>query len=286
MTGNALVWIGLGGVAQEDNARAHHWQRRLHPYMVAIALLSLPAYGLDTATGHPSYHVVATILDAVILVAFAGEMLWMMRVSGAPWRYVAENWLSLLVIAGSAASLLGAATEGIALVRVLRVAVAAMIVMRAVAGSSVLFTRRGAPLLIGVAVLAILCQGALFYWLEPSVQTFWDGLWLAFVTGTTIGYGDFVPATGGGRVTAVFTVLIGWTLLSLFTANVVAFFVGREERERRHELHREIVQLRAEIARLLDAEELKLRREMHADLRSLHADLRTLLQHVDRPKSS
>jgi len=54
VTGNALVWIGLGGVAQEDNARAHHWQRRLHPYMVAIALLSLPAYGLDPATGHAS----------------------------------------------------------------------------------------------------------------------------------------------------------------------------------------------------------------------------------------
>jgi voltage-gated potassium channel len=279
---NPLVWIGLAGVDADDNARAQRWQQRLHPAMVAIALLSLPAYGLDTAVGHPAYHALATVLDAMILTAFAAEMLWMMHVSSYPLRYLTENWLSLLVIAGSAASLLGAATEGIALVRVLRVAVAAMIVMRAAAGSRVLFTRRGAPLLIGVAVLALLCEGALFYWLEPSIQTFWDGLWLAFVTGTTIGYGDFVPATAAGRVTAVFTTLVGWSLLSLFTANVVAFFVGREERELRRGLHRDIVHLRTEITRLLDAEELRMRSELHADLRALHTDFRTLMARIDR----
>jgi voltage-gated potassium channel len=276
MTNNPLAWIGLAGVAPEDNARAHAWQARLHRAMVAIALLSLPAYLLDSAVGKPAYHVAATLLDAAILAAFVIELAWMMRVSSFPFRYLVENWLDVLVIVGCAASLVGAATEGIALVRVLRVAVAAMIFVRVVAGSRVLFTRRGAPLLTGVAVMAMVGGGALLYWLEPTVTTFWDGLWLAFVTGTTIGYGDLVPRTAAARVAAVFIGLIGWTLLSLFTANVVAFFVGREERELRRDLHVEILRLRADVARLIDEEELRLRHEIHNDMRSLHADLRKL----------
>jgi hypothetical protein len=68
-------------------------------------------------------------------------------------------------------------------------------------------------------------------------------------------------------------VLVGWALLSLFTANIVAVFIGREEAQMRAELHREVVSLRADIGRLLDAEEVRVRAEMHAEMRALRADL-------------
>ena len=40
---NPLVWVGLAGVADDDNAAAHTWQKRLHWIMVGMALLSLLA---------------------------------------------------------------------------------------------------------------------------------------------------------------------------------------------------------------------------------------------------
>jgi len=117
----------------------------------------------------------------------------------------------------------------------------------------------------------------MFYWVDPRINSFWDGLWLAFISGATVGYGDIVPTTGASRVVAVFVVLTGWALLSLFTANIVAMFVGREEKELRQELHREIVHLRHEIAQLVDAEEIRFRQELHRDINQLRRSIAQLV---------
>lgn len=276
MTRNPLIWIGLAGVAPDDNPVAQGWQKRLHPFMVAIALLSLPAYMLDTAMQHPDWHRIATVLDAAIFAAFAAELVWMLRVSSFPAAYFAENWLNAVIVAGAGAALLGAATEWVAVVRVMRVAVSGLVMIRALTGFRDLFTHRGAPALIGIAFLTLLCAGGMFYWIDPGIHSYWDGLWLAFTTGTTVGYGDVVPTTGASRAFAALMVLIGVALMTLFTANVVAFFVGRDERELRHELHHEIVKLRVEIAQLLDAEELRIHRDLHREVRLLREDVRAL----------
>ena len=196
MTHSPLVWIGLGGVPAEDNAVALDWQRRLHWLMVAVALLSVPAYLLSTAEIGEGWHRVASVLDYLILGAFVGELLWMMYVSSYPWRYLFENWLNVVIILGAAAAAFGAATEWIAVVRGMRAAVAVLVVVRTTAEIRFLFTRRGAPMLLGVAFLTMLFLGALFYWLDPAIHSFGDGLWLAFITGATVGYGDTVPTTG------------------------------------------------------------------------------------------
>ena len=271
-----LAWIGLAGVGQDDTPAACGWQQRLHWPMVAVALLSVPAYIFDSAEPGAVWHRVATGIDAFIVLAFALELGWMLHLTREPFRYLAGNWLNVVVILGAGAALFGATTEGFALVRIARVAVAGLIMIRAVAEMRVLFTRRGAPLLAGAAFLATLVTGALFYVFDPKIATFWDGMWLAFVTGATVGYGDVYPTTTASRVVAIVAVLAGWALLSLFTANIVAMFIGRDEAETRAELHRQIVSLRADIARLLDAEEIRVRAEMHAEMRALRAEIARL----------
>ncbi len=286
MTHTPLVWIGLGGVSADDNAVAHDWQRRLHWIMVAVALASVPAYLLATADIDPVWHRVSSVLDFVILAAFAAEMVWMMAVSSSPWRYFFENWLNVVIIAGAAAAAFGAATEWIAVVRAMRAAVALLVVVRAATEFRILFTRKGAPMLLGVSFLTMLALGALFYWLDPEIKSFWDGLWLAFITGATVGYGDVVPTTGGTRVIAALTVLIGVALMTLFTANVVTFFIGGEEARNRESLQHDIVTLRADIERLLDAEELRLTLELHKEIRALRgelADLRAQMRALTPP---
>jgi voltage-gated potassium channel len=274
---NPLVWIGLAGIAPDDNARARLWQQRLHWTMVGIALLALPAYLIDTAEQRSDWHRLATVLDGFILAAFLAETVWMASVSSHPARYLLENWLNLVVIIGAAAALFGASTEWIALVRVARVAVAGIVLLRAVTQFGFLLTRRGAPALIGVAFLTMLAAGGMFYWLDPAIRTFWDGLWLAFISGATVGYGDIVPTTGASRVVAVFVVLAGWALLSLFTANIVALFVGRDEAQLRKDLHREIVDLRREIGQLVDAEEVRFRQDLHGDIKQLRQAITQLI---------
>lgn len=252
-----LAWIGLAGVGPEDSATARLWQQRLHWPMVGIALLSLPAYILDTSDLSAGWHRIATVIDAAVFLAFALELAWMLSVTRQPFRYLVGNWLNLVVLLGTGAALFGAASEAVALIRVARIATAGFILLRAVAELRVLFTRRGAPLLFGAAFLSILTGGTLFYALDPTIHSVWDGMWLAFVTGATVGYGDLVPTTGATRVVAVFVVLAGWALLSLFTANIVAMFVGREETELRAEMREEMRELRGALVRLAAAMEAR-----------------------------
>jgi voltage-gated potassium channel len=276
MTHSPLVWVGLGGVAADDNEVARRWQERLHWIMVVVALLSVPAYLLSTSELDPFWHEFASVLDFVILAAFVAELGWMLKVSSFPLRYLLENWLNVVIITGAAAAALGAATEWIAIVRAMRAAVAVLVIVRTAAEFRVLFTRRGAPMLLGIAVLTMLVLGALFYWLDPAIRTFTDGLWLAFITGATVGYGDVVPTTPATRVLAVLTVLVGVAMMTLFTAHVVTFFVGGEDAKTRDALQRDIVVLRGDIEKLLDAEELRLTLDVHHEIRDLRREIREL----------
>lgn len=52
-----------------------------------------------------------------------------------------------------------------------------------------------------------------------------DAFWWSVVTVTTVGYGDLVPATMGGRIVAVCLMFFGIGFLGMFTANVASIFV-------------------------------------------------------------
>lgn len=101
-----------------------------------------------------------------------------------------------------------------------------------------------------VGLVTWLLAGAGFYFLEPTVDGYIDGLWLAFTTGATVGYGDFVPTTLASRIFAVLMVLLGFAILSVATAAIAALFVGQDEQALERELHRDIRSLREELAAL------------------------------------
>jgi voltage-gated potassium channel len=98
---------------------------------------------------------------------------------------------------------------------------------------------------LAIAMLAI--SGGGFYWLEPSIRTYADGLWLAFVTGATVGYGDLTPKTPAARIFAVFIVLLGYAVFSVVTASIAAFFVTEDDKRSERELDADIRSLREEI---------------------------------------
>ena len=108
-------------------------------------------------------------------------------------------------------------------------------------------------LYLGSAGLLVLC-GVGYWWLEPMTPTFAEGLWLAFVTAATVGYGDLVPTTPAAKIFSIFVVMLGFGVLSLVTAAVATRWVGAEERaierEVLRDMHRQIDSLRREIAAL------------------------------------
>ena len=114
--------------------------------------------------------------------------------------------------------------------------------------------RRGLWYSLALCLLILLIGGVGFWALEPSIESLQEGLWLAFTTAATVGYGDVVPKTPFGRAFAVLVVLLGLAVLSLVTASLAALFVERdveaEERQIERDLMREIRALREQVSAL------------------------------------
>lgn len=112
--------------------------------------------------------------------------------------------------------------------------------------------------------LGILALGGIGFWLlDPRVHTVQDGLWLAFTTAATVGYGDIVPSTPVSRAFSVVVVLLGLAVLSLVTASLAAILVEQEveaeDRQIEKDLMRELQTLRQEV------------RALHQDVQRLQA---------------
>lgn len=205
-------------------------------------LLAVPAFYLvlagavpaQRAAGHGLYGLMALLLGGVLLVRQGA--------AGRRTIYLLDLFLVVGALASAWPVSSGAMPEW-----GLRLAFSILVFLRlaSLALPYVLLNRLLQLVLLAALVLAV--SGAGFYWLEPRVQSYGDGLWLAFITGATVGYGDLVPSTAGARVLAGFIVVTGYALFSVLTARIAALLVGEDERRQRSELHADLRALRREI---------------------------------------
>ncbi|GAA1558068.1 voltage-gated potassium channel [Brevibacterium sandarakinum] len=92
----------------------------------------------------------------------------------------------------------------------------------AVRGRILIYTASASALLVYAAALAVLDaeRGT-----DSAINSFPDAIWWAFVTVTTVGYGDMAPVSGFGRVLAVFLMLGGIALLGVVTGTLASWIV-------------------------------------------------------------
>ncbi len=246
---NYRVLLGMGGVAPDDRAVARAWEKRLHWVMLGVALLALPAFYLDLSH-NTQLRWLSRALDIFILLAFSAELLLMLSVSRRRILYLTRNWLDVLIIASAAMTIVGISAGWVPLVRLLRLAYLSLMLARTLGAMRNLLAPGAAPYLLGWGVITLALAGAGFYWLEPTVHSYGDGLWLAFTTGSTVGYGDIVPTTTASRIFAALMAIIGLAILSMMTARIAAFLIGEDEKRMRAELHKDIKELRLEVQKL------------------------------------
>jgi voltage-gated potassium channel len=61
---------------------------------------------------------------------------------------------------------------------------------------------------------------------KSNIKTAEDAIWWAYVTVTTVGYGDLYPVTTGGRIIGAILMTGGVGLFGTFTAYVSSWFLG------------------------------------------------------------
>jgi voltage-gated potassium channel len=82
---------------------------------------------------------------------------------------------------------------------------------------------------IAVILLVFLLSslGVLFfeYGANQGFASVWDAMWWTLVTAATVGYGDKVPLTTGGRLVAILVMLLGIGLLGMITGRIASWLV-------------------------------------------------------------
>lgn len=86
-----------------------------------------------------------------------------------------------------------------------------------------------------IAVLMIIFSSIAILQVEDdpnsNIKTAEDAIWWAYVTITTVGYGDKFPVTTEGRIIAALLMTVGVGLFGTFTAYLASWFVGETKKE-------------------------------------------------------
>lgn len=230
------------------------------PILIALAS-TVPAFYAELLLATPPPLARLDYLLTACLVG--GGLLHIGWRSGALADHLGANPLDLVLVAGLLLAAALPASSGSETALGLRLAVAGLTLVRALWALQHLITRGSVSYMLMLAAALLVLAGFGYWALEPSAKTLGDGLWLALVTASTIGYGDIVPTTPAAKIFSFFVVMLGFSVLSLVTAAIATRWVETEERTIEREIlrnvHREIDALRHEIAAL--RQELILARE-------------------------
>jgi len=251
---------GLAHPTAADAQAVRLEQRWRVPLLLAL-VGTVPAFYLELLSTAPGRWPAG--LYAVAALAAALALAQVARATQQPRAHLRRNALDIALVAGLllAAWLPPSSASEAALG--LRGAVALAVLVRAGWTLRPMLSRGSLPylLLLALGVLGLCGMG--FWWLEPTARSFEDGLWLAFTTAATVGYGDIVPTTTASRIFSVFVVLLGLGVLTLVTAAIAAQLVESEERR----IEREIL------------------RDVHHQLRSVRAEVQALRAALERDTS-
>jgi voltage-gated potassium channel len=103
--------------------------------------------------------------------------------------------------------------------------------------------RKALGLIVAVATVLAIAAAVLERLVDPAFETFPQALWFTVTTVSTVGYGDYVPESGAGRVVASALMLTGLGLIPLITSVVVSILVAKRSREAREEELRDLHQI-------------------------------------------
>jgi len=90
------------------------------------------------------------------------------------------------------------------------------------------------PVIAAVLLVFLMSSlGVLFfeYGANQGFTNMWDAVWWTLVTAATVGYGDKVPLTTGGRLVAILVMLLGIGLLGMITGRIASWLVAWKIKE-------------------------------------------------------
>ena len=220
--------------------------------MIIFGILVLPVLYIQMTSTNPLLRSIAFVIDVLIWLAFLIEFVTLISVTKDKKRYVKTNWLNLAIIVVSPPLPLRALPgfEALRIIRVLRVLRVFVVLSRGTKGFKKFYAKNSINYVLYLTVILVFICGFIFSIFEKG-KSFFDGIWWAIETVSTVGYGDIAPLTPAGRALGIVLIFLGIGFMSMLTAAISAYFVEKDS-------NREMKQLLEKLDTLSkDIEELK-----------------------------
>jgi voltage-gated potassium channel len=242
--------------------RAEHAAKRFEIPVLIAALAVVPVVILEESAGaSPLWLGAAGAANWVIWAVFAIELLIVTTLNRDHWAAFRRYWLNAVIVVISlpvlpvalAMTRLSRVTHLARVLRLLRFVRLAAVLSRGGQVASLVFRGHGLGYVMSVTALLAAGFGTMFAVVEPDVDSIVEGLWLAVVTVTSVGYGDIVPTTGVGRIAGTTLMLLGVGFVAALTAAVAARFVANDEarmREETEDIEHIVRQLQTQLDRI------------------------------------
>jgi voltage-gated potassium channel len=197
---------------------------------LVLSIYVLVALVLDTFLQFPpEVSRVLTIIDNIICGVFLVDFITRFRAAENKLRFMKWGWIDLLSSIPTLDFMrVGRMLRLVRLLRILRAFRSARHVVQYVFKSRTKGTLTTATI---IAILMILLSSIAILQVEDhpdsNIKTAEDAFWWAYVTITTVGYGDKYPVTTEGRIIALLLMTVGVGLFGTFTAFLASWFVDQ-----------------------------------------------------------
>jgi voltage-gated potassium channel len=218
------------------------WRKWTDIPLLVIAIGSLPLLLLEIishrlTSGDKTF---LLVVNVTVFLAYAVDYVVEFLVTPEKGRYVRSEWSSLLIVVAQLFAILPAMSflgflRGARALRVISSLTRVIgISMASRSQGREILKKRATSFAFGLAGFTLITSAVGFTLAEDvgkdgRVQSFFDALWWAGATITTVGYGDIYPITAAGRVIAIFTMLVGISTLAVVTARIAQFLIKNDE---------------------------------------------------------
>jgi voltage-gated potassium channel len=226
----------------------------LEPVVLAATLCLIPVFILEF-DGSGAWREAAYAANWAIWAVFLAELVTVLLIVERKAAALRAHWLDVAVVVLTIPlfSKFLSSVRFVRLARLLRLLRATTVVSRAIQAERRLTTPQIFRSVALLTVFAVFIAGAAEATVDSGdFKNYWDGIWWAVVTVTTVGYGDLTPHTVAGKIVAILLMMVGIDFLAVLTGTIAARFVqtdtdSKEVLETLRRLEGDIAELKARL---------------------------------------